>query len=174
MALTGDGAAQRSCVAVVQVVVRHGRPERYADGLGSMLEKPKPLIVTVAALETWMFTGAKDETQAAVAYVGYAARRVVPHAAYSLYWLQPESAVPSNPSAKEVTRTTFHAARFWSNADAEASACEPHRTRSTPTESPRMFRRGYAGTQTRAPALTRMHTSARLWPTHTPEIHSSM
>ena len=83
MARTGQGAAQTSCVAVVQVVVRQGWPERYADGLGSMLEKPTPWIVTVAALETWMFTGAKEETatQAAVAYAGYAARRVVPHAA---------------------------------------------------------------------------------------------
>ncbi len=80
---TGDGAAQTSCVAVVQVVVRHGRPERYADGLRSMLEKPRPLIVTVPALETWMFTGAKEEmaTQIAVTYVGYAARKVMPHAA---------------------------------------------------------------------------------------------
>jgi hypothetical protein len=68
-------------VAVVQVVVRHGWPERYADGLWSMLEKPTPRIVTVAALETWMFTGAKDETHGAVRYVGYAARRVVPQAA---------------------------------------------------------------------------------------------
>ena len=66
MARTGDGAAQTSCVAVVQVVVRHGWPERYADGLGSMLEKPRPLIVTVAALETWMFTGAKEKTTIAV------------------------------------------------------------------------------------------------------------
>jgi hypothetical protein len=83
VARTGDGAAQTSCVAVVQVAVRHGWPERYADGLGSMLEKPTPRIVTVAALETWMFTGAKEEmaTQVAVTYVGYAARRVVPHAA---------------------------------------------------------------------------------------------
>ncbi len=80
---TGDGAAQTSCVAVVQVVVRHGWPERYADGLRSILEKPMPLIVTVAALETWMFMGAKEEmaTQVAVAYAGYEARRVVPHAA---------------------------------------------------------------------------------------------
>ncbi len=62
VARTGDGAAQTSCVAVVQVVVRHGWPERYADGLGSMLEKPRPLIVTVPALETWMFIGAKEET----------------------------------------------------------------------------------------------------------------
>jgi hypothetical protein len=68
-------------VAVVQVVVRHGWPERYADGLRSMLEKPTPRIVTVAALETWMFTGAKEETHGAVRYVGYAARRVVPQAA---------------------------------------------------------------------------------------------
>ncbi len=83
VARTGDGAAQTSCVAVVQVVVRHGWPERYADGLRSMLEKPTPSIVTVAALETWMFAGAKEETttQVAVTYVGYAARRVVPHAA---------------------------------------------------------------------------------------------
>ena len=81
VARTGEGAAQTSCVAVVQVVVRHGWPERYADGLGSMLEKPTPRIVTVAALETWMFTGAKEETQVAVTYVGYAARRVVPQAA---------------------------------------------------------------------------------------------
>ena len=83
VARTGDGAAQTSCVAVVHVVVRHGWPERYADGLRSMLEKPTPWIVTVAALETWMFTGAKEETatQVAVTYVGYAARRVVPHAA---------------------------------------------------------------------------------------------
>ena len=80
---TGDGAAQTSCVVDVQVVVRHGWPERYADGLRSMLEKPTPRIVTVAALETWMLTGAKEETatQVAVTYVGYAARRVVPHAA---------------------------------------------------------------------------------------------
>ncbi len=83
VARTGDGAAQTSCVAVVQVVVRHGWPERYADGLKLMLEKPMPLIVTVAALETWMFKGAKEEkaTQEAVAYAGYTARRVVPHAA---------------------------------------------------------------------------------------------
>ena len=83
MARTGDGAAQTSCVAVVQVVVRHGWPERNADGLRSMLEKPTPRIVTVAALETWMFTGAKEETatQVAVTYAGYATRRVVPHAA---------------------------------------------------------------------------------------------
>ncbi len=81
VARTGDGAAQTSCVAEVQVAVRHGWPERYADGLGSMLEKPTPRIVTVAALETWMFTGAKDETQGAVRYVGYAARRVEPQAA---------------------------------------------------------------------------------------------
>ncbi len=57
VARTGDGAAQTSWVAVVQVVVRQGWPERYADGLGSMLEKPTPWMVTVAALETWMFTG---------------------------------------------------------------------------------------------------------------------
>ena len=83
VARTGDGAAQTSCVAVVQVVVRHGWPERYADGLGSMLEKPLPLIVTVAALESWRFIGAKEETttQGAATNVGYAARRVVPHAA---------------------------------------------------------------------------------------------
>ena len=84
VARTGDGAAQTSCVAVVQVVVRHGWPERYADGLQSMLEKPRPLIVTGAALETWMFIGAKEETtttQGAATNVGYAARRVVPHAA---------------------------------------------------------------------------------------------
>ena len=83
MARTGDGAAQTSCVAVVQVVVRHGWPERYADGLQSMLEKPRPLIVTVAALETLMFTGAKEETatQGAVTNDGCAARRVAPHAA---------------------------------------------------------------------------------------------
>jgi hypothetical protein len=84
VARTGDGAAQISCVAVVQVVVRHGWPERYADGLQSMLEKPRPLIVTVAALETWMFIGAKEETtttQGGVTNVGYAARRVVPQAA---------------------------------------------------------------------------------------------
>jgi hypothetical protein len=56
---TGDGAAQTSCVAVVHVVVRHGWPERYAEGVGSMLEKPIPWIVMVAATETWMFTGAK-------------------------------------------------------------------------------------------------------------------
>jgi hypothetical protein len=67
-------------VAVVQVVVRHGWPERNADGLRSMLEKPTPRIVTVAALETGMFIGATT-VQAAVAYVGYAARRVVPQAA---------------------------------------------------------------------------------------------
>jgi hypothetical protein len=76
----GDGAAQTSCVAVVQVVVRHGWPERNADGLRSMLEKPAPWMVTVAALETWMFTGAKEETHGAVRYVGYALRRVVPQA----------------------------------------------------------------------------------------------
>ncbi len=83
VASTADGAAQTSCVAVVHVVVRHGSPERYADGLRSMLEKPTPWIITVAALETWMFTGAKEETatQVAVTYVGYAAQRVVPHAA---------------------------------------------------------------------------------------------
>ena len=81
VARTGDGAAQTSCVADVQVVVRHGWPERYADGLGSMLEKPVPRIVTVAALETWMFTGAMEETQGLAAHAGYAARRVVPHAA---------------------------------------------------------------------------------------------
>ena len=81
MASTADGAAQTSCVAIIQVAVRHDWPERYADGLGSMLEKPRPLIVTVAALETWMFTGAKEETQGADRNVGYAARRVVPHAA---------------------------------------------------------------------------------------------
>ncbi len=56
---TGDGAAQTSCVAEVQVVVRHGWPERYADGLGSILQKPTPWIVTAAALEAWTFTGAK-------------------------------------------------------------------------------------------------------------------
>jgi hypothetical protein len=71
VARTGDGAVHTSCVAVVQVVVWHGWPERYADGLRSMLEKPTPRIVTVAALETWMFTGAKEETQGEVAYVGY-------------------------------------------------------------------------------------------------------
>ena len=84
MARFGDGAAQTSCVAVVQVVVRHGRPERYADGLRSMLEKPRPLIVTVPALESWRFIGAKEETtttQGVATNVGYAARRVVPHAA---------------------------------------------------------------------------------------------
>ena len=70
VARTGEGAAQTSCVAVDQVVVSHGWPERYADGLRSMLEKPAPWIVTVAALETWMFTGAKDEMQGAVRYVG--------------------------------------------------------------------------------------------------------
>ncbi len=80
VARIGDGAAQTSCVAEVQVAVRHGWPERYADGLGSMLEKPRPLIVTVPALETWMFIGSKEETQGAVTYVGYAVRRVVPHA----------------------------------------------------------------------------------------------
>jgi hypothetical protein len=38
-----------------------------------MLEKPTPWIVTVAALENWMFTGSKEETatQVAVTYVGY-------------------------------------------------------------------------------------------------------
>ncbi len=66
VARTGDGAAQTSCVAVVQVVVRHGWPERYADGLRSLLEKPRPLIVTVPALETWRFIGAKEETATAV------------------------------------------------------------------------------------------------------------
>ncbi len=83
VARTGDGAAQTSCVAVVHVVVRHGSPERYADGLRSMLEKPLPLIVTVPALESWRFMGAKEETttQGAATNVGYAARRVVPHAA---------------------------------------------------------------------------------------------
>ena len=83
VARTGDGAAQTSCVAEIQVAVRHGWPERYAEGLGSMLEKPRPLIVTPTALETWMFTGAKEETTThlAATYVGYAARRVEPHAA---------------------------------------------------------------------------------------------
>jgi hypothetical protein len=83
VARTGDGAAQTSCVAVVHVVVRHGWPETYADGLESMLEKPRPLIVMGAALESWRFIGAKEETtmQGAATNVGYAARRVVPHAA---------------------------------------------------------------------------------------------
>ena len=84
VARTGDGAAQTSRVVDVQVVVRHGWPKRYADGLQSMLEKPRPLIVTVAALETWMFIGAKEETtttQGGVTNVGYAARKVVPQAA---------------------------------------------------------------------------------------------
>jgi hypothetical protein len=58
-------------VAVIQVDVRHGWPERYADGLRSMLEKPTPRIVTVAALETWMFTGAKEVTQGEVSHHGY-------------------------------------------------------------------------------------------------------
>jgi hypothetical protein len=33
--------------------------------------------------------------------------------------LQPESAVEENRFVMEVTLTTFHAARFWLNADAE-------------------------------------------------------
>jgi hypothetical protein len=42
-----------------------------------------------------------------------------------LFWLQPESAVEENTLDKEVTRTTFHAARFWLNSDAPENACKP-------------------------------------------------
>ncbi len=49
---TGATALQMSCVFVVQEVVAHDWPERYADGLTSLHWKPKPETVTVAAPET--------------------------------------------------------------------------------------------------------------------------
>ncbi len=62
--------AQVSCVFDVHEVVAHGWPERYADGVGSVLEKPRPLILTVAELEIGMFKGAKEETQGSDSKVG--------------------------------------------------------------------------------------------------------
>jgi hypothetical protein len=56
-----------------------------------------------------------------------------------------------------VTAAVFHAPMFALNADAEANACKPNHTRSTPTERARMCRRGCAGARshTRTRARTR-------------------
>ena len=77
---TGAGAAQTSCVVVVHAVVAHGWPEMYAEGLRSLHWKFAPRTVTVAAPETWVFRGEKEEMLALERNVGYAVRSVVPHA----------------------------------------------------------------------------------------------
>jgi hypothetical protein len=77
---TGAGAAQTSRVVVVHAVVAHGWPETYAEGLRSLHWKFAPRTVTVAAPETWVFRGEKEEMLALVRNVGYAVRSVVPHA----------------------------------------------------------------------------------------------
>ena len=79
-ARTGAGAAQTSCVAVVHAVVAHGWPETYADGLRSLHWKLTPRTVIVAARETCVFRGEKEEMLALERNVGYAVRSVVPHA----------------------------------------------------------------------------------------------
>jgi hypothetical protein len=66
------------------------------------------------------------------------------------------------------TDAVFHAPMFALNADAEANACEPSRTRSTPTERAQTLRRGYVWGQThtlmRACACTHStHTWACRW-----------
>jgi hypothetical protein len=76
---TGAGAAQTSCVFVVHAVVAHGWPEMYAEGLRSLHWKFAPRTVSVAAPETWVFKGEKEEMLAMERNVGYAVRSVVPH-----------------------------------------------------------------------------------------------
>ena len=76
---TGAGAAQTSCVVVVHAVVAHGWPEMYAEGLRSLHRKFAPRSVTVAAPETWVFKGDKEETLGLERNVGYAVRSVAPH-----------------------------------------------------------------------------------------------
>ena len=77
---TGAGAAQTSCVVVVHAVVAHGWPDMYAEGLRSLHWKLAPRTVTVAAPETWVLRGEKEEMLALERNVGYAVRSVVPHA----------------------------------------------------------------------------------------------
>ncbi len=60
---------------------------------------------------------------------------------------------------KVVMRAVFHAPMFALNADATVNACEPNRTRSTPTERARTFRCGYVGAETHN--HTRAHTHGR-------------
>jgi hypothetical protein len=76
------------------------------------------------------------------------------------------------------TDAVFHAPMFALNADADANACEPNRTRSTPTEGARTVRRRCAGhqTHTRSCACARKwtHTSTPTWGTHASAICSSM
>ena len=76
----GAGAAQTSCVVVVHAVVAHSWPETYAEGLTSLHWKFAPRTVIVAAPETWVFKGEKEEMLAIERNVGYAVRSVVPHA----------------------------------------------------------------------------------------------
>ena len=57
--------------------------------------------------------------------LGYAARSVAPHASYKASLFVAESAVvESKADTKLDTRSTFHTARFWSNADAVWNSCE--------------------------------------------------
>jgi hypothetical protein len=74
------------------------------------------------------------------------------------------------------TDAVFHAPMFALNADAEENACEPKRTRSTPTERARTIRRRcvrpnpHAHTRTRA----RTHMWACRLDTHASVTHSSI
>jgi hypothetical protein len=79
-ARTGAGAAQTSCVVVVHAVVAHGWPATYPEGLRSLHWKLTPRTVIVAARETCVFRGEKEEMLALERNVGYAVRSVVPHA----------------------------------------------------------------------------------------------
>ncbi len=55
-----------------------------------------------------------------------------------------------------MTAAVFHALMFALNADADANACEPKRTRSTPTERSRTIRCGKECAQICARAHTHM------------------
>ena len=76
---TGAGAAQTSCVDVIHAVVAHGLPVINAEGLTSLHWKLEPRTVTVAAPETRVLRGEKEEKEMLPLNVGYALRRVAPH-----------------------------------------------------------------------------------------------
>jgi hypothetical protein len=60
------------------------------------------------------------------------------------------------------TDAVFHAPMFALNVDAPENACEPNRTRSTPTESARKVRRRCAGDQTHTLMRARTQVDAHV------------
>ena len=81
-----------------------------------------------------------------------------PPSASRLRWRAARAGKAAHTPCNVVAAAVFHAPMFALNADAPLNACEPSRTRSTPTEGARMCRRGCVGAQSHP--IARAHTRA--------------